>query len=186
MAPPSVNLELYKDEIIDLLFQGKTISDIVQHLRETYEVQLVSRTLQRRMRTWQVTVRPQTQDTELLRTRIQDLFFDGFDDTELLQILQEEDHQIGKYSLKRIRKELGLKRRLRTEEDKETANQRALDALTEELQHGVVEGYGRGLLYAHFQQLGVHIARFVSSYDLFFTNINRNRLFSIYRSTSSV
>ena len=167
MAPPSVNLELYKDEITDLLFRGKTISDVVQHLKETYEVQLVPRTLQRRMRTWQVTVRPRTQDTSLLRTRIQDLFFDGFDDVKLLQILQEEGHQIGKYSLVRIREELGLKRRLHTEDEKETADQRALDALTEELQHGIVEGYGRGLLHAHFQQLGVHIARFVLSYDIY-------------------
>ena len=51
MAPPFVNLELYKDKIIDLLFREKTISDVVRHLRETYEVQLVSRTLRRRMRT---------------------------------------------------------------------------------------------------------------------------------------
>ena len=33
-----VNLKLYKDEITDLLFREKTISDIIQYLRETYEV----------------------------------------------------------------------------------------------------------------------------------------------------
>ena len=33
-----VNLKLYKDEIINLLLREKTISDIVQYLKETYEV----------------------------------------------------------------------------------------------------------------------------------------------------
>ena len=33
-----VNLKLYKDEITNLLFRKKTISNVVQHLRETYKV----------------------------------------------------------------------------------------------------------------------------------------------------
>ena len=38
MTPPSVNLKLYKDEIVNLLFREKTILNVVRHLRETYEV----------------------------------------------------------------------------------------------------------------------------------------------------
>ena len=33
-----VNLKLYKDERTDFLFREKTILDVVQYLRETYEV----------------------------------------------------------------------------------------------------------------------------------------------------
>ena len=38
MISLSINLKLYKDEITDLLLRGKTILDVVQHLKETYEV----------------------------------------------------------------------------------------------------------------------------------------------------
>ena len=38
MTPPSINLKLYKNEITDLLLRKKTILDVVQYLRETYEV----------------------------------------------------------------------------------------------------------------------------------------------------
>ena len=38
MTSSFVNLKLYKDEIIDLLLREKIISDVVQHLKETYEV----------------------------------------------------------------------------------------------------------------------------------------------------
>ena len=46
-----INLKLYKNEITNLLLREKTILDIVQHLRKTYEIQLVLRMLQRRIRT---------------------------------------------------------------------------------------------------------------------------------------
>ena len=51
MTSLSVNLKLYKDEIVDLLFREKTISDVIRYLKETYEIQLVFRTLRRRIRT---------------------------------------------------------------------------------------------------------------------------------------
>ena len=168
MPAQSIDLELYKDEIVDLFSNGKTVSDILKFLSSAYEVQIGKRTLERRLQLWKATVRSQTQDTPVLRTRIQELFRNGLSEVELLHILREEGHQIGKYSLVRIREELGLKRRLRTEEEKQEAEEKALEALTQELQYGVIEGYGRGLLYTHFQQLGIHIARFVLSYDILF------------------
>ena len=33
-----INLELYKDEITNLLLREKTILNVIQYLRETYEV----------------------------------------------------------------------------------------------------------------------------------------------------
>ena len=161
MAPSSIDLNLYREEIADLLYSGKTISDLVKYLKDTYEVEISICTLKRRLRTWHITVRPSAQDTSALRDRISELFFNGLDEQQLLRTLQQEGYQTGKYSLVRIRKELGLKRRLRTNEEQDQAEELAQYTLTEELQKGVVEGYGRGLLYAHFQQLGIHIARFV-------------------------
>lgn len=164
MAPPSINLDPYREEIADLLFSGRTISTVLEYLEDTYEVKVGLNTLKRRLQTWNIIVRPSTQDTPALRDRITKLFFDGLDEELLLRVLQEEGFRIGKYSLVRIREELGLKRRLRTKEEEQEAEELATSTLTEELEKGIIQGYGRGLLYAHFQQLGIHVARFVRYY----------------------
>ena len=49
MAPLSIDLNLYREEIIDLLFSGKTISDLVKYLKDTYEVKVSIYTLKRRL-----------------------------------------------------------------------------------------------------------------------------------------
>lgn len=36
MAPLSIDLDLYRKEIADLLFSGKKISDLVKYLKDTY------------------------------------------------------------------------------------------------------------------------------------------------------
>jgi hypothetical protein len=109
MPVSSINLEVYQDQITDLIFTGISVSTIVSYLRDTYGLQVSLRTLQRRLQAWNVTVRPQTQDTPALRDRIVELFFNRLKETQLLQILQQENYQIGQYSLVRIQQELGLK-----------------------------------------------------------------------------
>jgi Clr5 domain len=77
MAPSSINLDPYKDEITHLLFSGKSILNIIAYFKDSYAIQISRRTLQRRLQAWEVVVRPQTQDTPALRTRITELFFYG-------------------------------------------------------------------------------------------------------------
>jgi uncharacterized protein YktA (UPF0223 family) len=86
-----------------LSFSGKSLTDVVTYLYDMYTLQISKSTLQRRLRAWKVVVRSQTQDTIALRDRITELFFNGLNETQLLRTLQEENYQIGKYSLVRIR-----------------------------------------------------------------------------------
>lgn len=164
-----IDLNVHKEEIIQLRLR-KTVVEIVQHLQTTYNLSVNERTLKRRLKEWGINITVSTsQPADLaLLERIRILFFHGLNDIQILRTLTAEDYLITLGGLVRLRiEELHLKRRLRTKEEQETAKENAHSELIDELQKGVVEGYGRGLLYAHFQELGVQVSR--------------DRLFGIYR-----
>jgi Clr5 domain len=167
MPRSTVDINAYREEIIRFRSQ-KTAVEIVQYLQTTYDLSISERTLNRRLKEWGISVyTTKSVDSDLLN-RIRELFFLGLNDTQILRTLKIEDHTITLRGVERLRiKELNLKRRLRTEDEQEASKEKALSELIDELQKGVVEGYGRGLLYAHFQELGVQVSR--------------DRLFGIYR-----
>jgi len=161
MPRTKINLDPYKDEILALISAKKSNANIIQYLQNSYQLQLADHTLRRRLKEWDVSIRKWTQDTPALRDRITSLFFNGLNDDQLYRALQTEGYQLGERAVPRLRYELDLKRRLSTIEDQQEADEAAVGVITEELQKGVIQGYGRGLLHAHFQQLGVNIARYV-------------------------
>lgn len=161
MSRAKINLDPYKDEILALISLKKSNANIMRYLYDSYHIQVADHTLRRRLKEWDISVRNRMQDTPALRDRITSLFFNGLNEDQLYRALQTEGYQLGERALQRLRFELGLKRRHRTAEDQKEADETANGVITEELQKGVIQGYGRGLLYAHFHQLGVHIARYV-------------------------
>lgn len=165
MPRAKIDLDPYKDEILALIALKKTNAEIIRYLHDSYQTQLADHTLRRRLKEWNISIRKWTQDTPALRDRITSLFFNGLNDDQLYRALQTEGYQLGARALPRLRYELGLKHSLRTVEGQQEAEETAAGVITEELQKGVIEGYGRGLLYAHFQQLGVNIARYVYLYE---------------------
>ena len=165
MPRAKIDLDPYKDEILALIALKKTNAEIIRYLHDSYQTQLADHTLRRRLKEWNISIRKWTQDTPALRDRITSLFFNGLNDDQLYRALQTEGYQLGARALPRLRYELGLKHSLRTAEGQQEAEETAAGVITEELQKGVIEGYGRGLLYAHFQQLGVNIARYVYLYE---------------------
>jgi len=145
-----------------------TVDQIVRHLHEEHNVQITSRTVQRRLKDWSVRRRAATIVSDELKQRIQYLFFEiSLDDKEMLKVLQSEGFQLNKWALIRLRFELNLKRSVRTEADLRESNERIHQMISDELQKGVIDGYGYRYLYTHLRQKG-HIAA-------------RNRLFQIYR-----
>ncbi len=74
-------------------------------------------------------------------------------------MLQEEGFQIGKWALIRLRFQLNLKRSVRTEEQQAQADEVIQKLISDKLQKGVIDGYGRNYLYTHFRQQGHIIAR---------------------------
>ena len=85
----------------------------------------------------------------------------------MLQVLQEEGFQIRKWALIWLRFQLNLKQSVRTEEQQAQADEVVQKLISDELQKGVIDGYGQNYLYTYFRQQG-HI-------------VARHRLFRIYR-----
>lgn len=164
----SINLDPFQEELTRLYEAGLSYSELVRYLAEEYEVSVTDRTIKRRFRVWNIRRYERRDASDELKRRIQVLFFEiGLNDQDILHVLQQEGYSINQYSLVRLRFTLNLRRSLRTEEQRAQADIVVRRLIQEELQKGVIDGYGRGYLYTHFRQQG-HI-------------IARDRLFQAYR-----
>ena len=161
MPRPVVDLELYKDFIIESYQESCTIDEICEKLHEDYDIKLSSRTLRRRLQDWDIVKIVHTKDSSQLRLRIATLFLECYlDDGEILDLLREEQYKISETGLVRIRKSMGLTRRLPIEKRQE-ADERLRELVQLELAKGEIIGYGRELLYTHFRAQGYIASRFV-------------------------
>jgi hypothetical protein len=153
------------------LYGPLTVDQLRIYLSEEYGIIATVRTIKRRLQEWGLRVRQVTEASDELKRRIQVLFFEvGLDDTDMLRVLLDEGFSIGKNGLIRLRFELNLRRSLRIAEQRTEADQVVRRLVEEELQKGVIDGYGRMYLYTHFRQQG-HI-------------IARDRLFQAYRTVA--
>ena len=145
------NLNPYKTEIIQLFQNDTSTEDIASHLLTNYRINVTAKTIKRRLKVWDVSKRIRTKESPQLRARISTLFFEYCaNDKEILYILQKEGYTIGKWGLISLRKQLGLNRRV-SRFDREEADQKLREIVQEELDKGLIEGYGRGFLYTHFR-----------------------------------
>ncbi|KAF2469932.1 uncharacterized protein BDR25DRAFT_343225 [Lindgomyces ingoldianus] len=165
---PKINLEPYQLHLLGLFHEGVTYAQMATYLLEEFQVRVTSRTIKQRFQTWNVRRRLPAEVEDGVKNQIQVLFFEvGLEDSDMLHVLHNEGFQIGKYTLVRLRFELGLRRRVRGVEQSQQADELVQQLVGQELEKGVIDGYGRGYLYTHFRQRG-HI-------------IARDRLFRIYR-----
>jgi len=119
---PKVDLDWYRHELTGLYNEELKIDQLVQYLFDEYGIEITSRTLKRRFNEWGVRKHAATIVSDELKKRIQVLFSEvGLNDKEMLQVLQAEGFQIGQWALIRLRYELNLKRRSRTEEQRAQA-----------------------------------------------------------------
>ncbi|KAI9882893.1 MAG: hypothetical protein M1823_005351 [Watsoniomyces obsoletus] len=94
-----------------------------------------------------------------MRMRIAALFLECcFEDGDILDVLLKEGYQIGRPALVRIRKELGLRRRMALT-DKDEANRQRKLLVQREFDKGAIQGYGRGTLYYHLRSQGCVASR---------------------------
>jgi hypothetical protein len=120
------------------------------------------------MKKWNVSRRYPEEVEDFIKLRVQWFFFEyNLEDSEILECLKKDGIYIGKWTLVRLRFELGLKRRIRGAEAKAAADLLVRGILEEELKKGVVDGYGRQYLQVHLKQRYHCVAR--------------DRLFRIYR-----
>jgi hypothetical protein len=167
MVRPEIDLEPYKESIIDAYQSGSKRAEIVKFMFDHYAVEISVRTLATRLKTWDIFVQRRVQDTPNLRARIAALFYEScLSDEIILRALHVEGFTITLWSLIRLRKTMGIKRRLVTDDVAQA--DRDLEAIVQaEFDKGSIEGYGRGHLYTHFRSQ-YHIA-------------SRDRLFAAVR-----
>jgi hypothetical protein len=156
-------------QIIESLYQHETIyysvEAIVDELQQLHDLKVSVRTLARWLQMWELRRYIRTDDTPELRFRIIALFFDsGLNDILMLKVLQKEGYTVTASKLRRIRTDLGLARRI----SKEAADL-STDALSSivktELDKGTILSYGKTMLHAHFQSLGVNVSRYVFNHE---------------------
>ncbi|KAI9779460.1 MAG: hypothetical protein M1816_001870, partial [Peltula sp. TS41687] len=167
MPRPGVDLEIYKDFVVELYQENCTIDEICQKLRDSHGLTLSARTLRCRLKDWDISKIVHTKDTAQLRLRIATLFLECYlDDEEILDLLREEKYMLSSTGLVRIRKSMGLLRRLPLE-NRQEADRQLRELVQLELAKGEITGYGRELLHTHFRAQG-YIA-------------SRDRLFAVVR-----
>ncbi|KAJ5207272.1 hypothetical protein N7472_003720 [Penicillium cf. griseofulvum] len=166
---PRVDLEPYKAEIIGLYEKKMKSDDICKHLKRQHDIQISSRTLSKRLQLWGVKKKMENNSSnEALHARIKNLFFDvGLTDQEIVTVLHDEGYDVSHRTLRRLRHQLGIRLRLDSPTQQQAQVQEILDALTEEMDKGTIEGYGKELLHNHFRSKGYVFAR--------------DRLYSVYR-----
>lgn len=155
MPRPRINLDLYRYQIEEWRADDAiTIQEIQRRLKEEYNISASATTLWRSLRNWGSDMkRGKTEDTEELRTRIKQLFFQFvLNDHFILRQLQDEGFTITPTGLTRIRRDLGLWRRqdpgtldvqlARLREFFETDSERST----------MLRTYGRTYLYTYIRQ----------------------------------
>jgi hypothetical protein len=163
MGRPSIELQPYQDEIIQLYRTGVSYEDIVQTLQNRYGIQVGITTIKLRLKNWGVQKinRTARKDT-VLHARIKVLMFQvGLSDTEILHVLKHEGWDIKARTLKNVRLKLGLYRYITDPTANQAEVDRVLNQLRTELATGQIEGYGRRLLHQHFKSQGFLLARSV-------------------------
>lgn len=167
MPRPPIPLEEHRELVLELSSNSITISEIHRILRDEHNIRIGLRTLKNRLQAWQITKNTRSNTSEQLRDRIKDLCLLRQSDKNILRILTSEGQTVNISSLIRIRKKLGLKKRVELE-DREIADQEILPIVRAELQKGLIEGYGRDMLQAHFWEQGHLISRYPILFICFF------------------
>ncbi|KAF2181431.1 hypothetical protein K469DRAFT_589750, partial [Zopfia rhizophila CBS 207.26] len=86
---------------------------IAENLREQYNLNVNIHTIKRRFKNWKIVRRLPTEVEEQAKNQVQVLFFKvSLKDEDMLCALKNEGFQIRKYTLIRLRFELGLRRRV--------------------------------------------------------------------------
>jgi hypothetical protein len=156
----SINLLPYREAITEWARTNVNQEEIANRLKDLYGISVDPRTVRRRLQEWNVQTRTQTADTPFLRAQIAILYRLGDTDEEMLEDLEDCGYTASITGVVRIRKKLGLIRRMTTM-DRQAADEQLFAILQSELNDGRVAGYGRRHLHAYFRQQGLLVTRSV-------------------------
>jgi hypothetical protein len=160
-----IDLESYQNEILMLHREDRTTTQIVKHLNEIYQVKVIYRTIERRLKFWNVTIkRIKTNDSSKLRARIAILFFQSeCIDEKILFFLKQKEYFIDFSELIRIRKEFDITRRIFVR-DKEASDRILLNIIKTKLDKNVAREYEKELFHYYFRTQDHIVFKFVRCY----------------------
>jgi hypothetical protein len=159
MPRPSINLDQWKQYIVDLYIDGAQPEAIASDIQMRTGLPCSKRTIQRRLLQWEAPHhRKRSVITDELRERIVTLFLLGTSERDMLRILRQDGFTIEPRRLQRIRLEesthLLRSTRWINEADEDAQIVKLQEIVEEELEKGTIEDFGRTHLYYHFRALG--------------------------------
>jgi Clr5 domain len=112
MPTPTIDLKPFQGLITTWFHNDLSAHDIAKRLAEEHSVVCTGRTIERRLREWNVTKQACVIETVALRLKIASMFYMNFPDDMIVRALNEEGCPIGKTAVVQIRRAQGCKRRL--------------------------------------------------------------------------
>jgi hypothetical protein len=160
IASQNASIDDMKHHIISWARTNVETDEIIRRLRDEWGIQTSRATVFRRLEEWGITRRLQTEDTPLLRASIVILFRLNCTDAEILIELIDYGYKISLTGLKRVRIEMGLRRRMSVF-DRQARDAQLFEILKAELDEGYLEGYGRRHLYTYFKKRRQLVTRYL-------------------------
>ncbi len=157
MSRQIINSDFHKNKILKLHQKKHVVAQIAKYFRDTYQIEVVTRTIKRRLQSWNVTIkRIKTNDSSKLRARIAILFFQcNCNDEEILLFLKQKKYFINLWKLIRIRKKLDITKRIFVR-DKEKSNRILLNIVRAELDKDVAREYEKKTASLSFSYSKTH------------------------------
>jgi hypothetical protein len=159
MASQDASIDDMKHHIINWARTNVRTDEIVRRLRDEWGIKTSRRTVYRRLDEWGFHRHVRTEDTPLLRASIAILFRLNCTDVEMVTELADCGYIITLTGVKRIRLEMGLRRRMSVF-DRQARDAQLFEILKAELDEGHLEGYGRRHLYTYFRKRGQLVTRY--------------------------
>lgn len=138
-----------------LLWDYCTVDEVKEKLDEE-NILITKRTLERRLRQWNIGLTTRTRWSEELKSRIHFFFMMPGNDTETVQCLVREGYTISLDGLRRYRTSVGLQRYTT---DPEATDLYLRELLTTLFDEGHIEDYGRVYLYTHMRKTYAQVGR---------------------------
>jgi hypothetical protein len=146
-----VDLAVWHDQIVVWFAASWTLEDVRTAIKNITEVSFSKRTFQRRLQELHISPRPCIQYSTALRTRITYIFSAlRLTDAATIEILNIDGFKLSIRTLRRIRKEMGLLKRLRLD-DAEELIQYLIMLVATELDNNDASNFGRGNFYTYMR-----------------------------------
>lgn len=147
MPRPPIDLSQWQTFIEQCIVQDKFTFEHTRGLLQEQGVKASVNTIRRHLRRRGISIKPRYEDSPALRASVMMMFYQWrLTDKEMVELLKEDGITIGLQPLARLRKKMGLIKRI-DEAREEELHARITEVLLQEKQDGSIEDFSREKLY---------------------------------------